>query len=256
MPKLNQKIELGAQARTVLGHKVKQLRRSGFVPAVLYGKGMDSVSLQVPYRDFERVFKQAGESSLVYLTVDGLPGQGGQEVPTIIHDVTRDALKDTFVHADFYKVRLDQKIKAKVAVVFQGESPAVKELAGIFVRNINELEVEAFPQDLPPEISVDISSLKNFGDQVLVKDVKLPAGVELTASQDDIVATVQEPISEEELAAELAEPTTDVSAVGEVEKEKKEEEVPEEPGGPPAGGAPAAPPEKKPEQPAKEESKK
>lgn len=243
MPKLNQKIELGAQARTVLGHKVKQLRQSGFVPAVLYGKGMDAVSLQVPYRDFERVFKQAGESSLVYLTVDG------QEVPTIIHDVTRDALKDTFVHADFYKVRLDQKIKAKVAVVFRGESPAVKEQAGIFVRNINELEVEAFPQDLPPEISVDISSLKNFGDQVLVKDLKLPAGVELTASQDDIIATVQEPISEEELAAELAEPTTDVSAVGEVEKEKKEEEAPEEP-----GEKPAAPPEGKPEQ--KQESEK
>ena len=223
MPKLQQKIELGAQARTVLGHKVKRLRRSGFVPAVLYGKGLDAVSLQVPYRDFERVLKQAGESSLVYLTVDG-----GPEVPTIIHDVTRDALKDTFVHADFYKVRLDQKIKAKVAVAFHGESPAVKEQAGIFVRNINELEVEAFPQDLPPEIAVDISSLKNFGDQVLVKDLKLPVGVELTASPDDIIATVQEPISEEELAAELAEPTTDVSAVEEVEKEKKEEEVPEE----------------------------
>ncbi len=239
-----QLIKLGAQARTVLGHKVKQLRQSGFVPAVLYGKGMEAVSLQVPYRDFERVFKQAGESSLVYLTVD-LPAQAGgvQTYPTIIHDVTRDALKDTFVHADFYKVRLDQKIKAKVAVVFQGESPAVKEQAGIFVRNINELEVEAFPQDLPPEISVDISSLKNFGDQVLVKDLKLPAGVELTASQDDIIATVQEPISEEELAAELAEPTTDVSAVGEVEKEKKEEEVAEEP-----GEKPAAPPEGKPEQ--------
>ena len=237
-----QLIELNAQVRQVLGHKVKRLRNSGFLPAVLYGKGMESVSLQVPYKDFERVFKTAGESTLVYLNVDG-----NQAVPTIIHDVTQDPLKDTFVHADFYKVRLDQKIKAKVPVVFQGEAPAVKDLAGIFVRNVNELEVEAFPQDMPHEISVDISSLKQFGDQVQARDITLPEGVKLIANDEEILATVQEPMSEEQLQAELAEPTTDVSAVKEVEKEKGEEEVPvEEPGAAPA-------PEAKPEKPAKKE---
>ena len=244
MAKQHQKIELSAQARTVLGHKVKHLRDSGYLPAVLYGKGMESVSLQVPYKDFERVFKTAGESTLIYLDVDG-----SQPMPTIIHDVSLDPLKDTFVHADFYKVRLDQKIKAEVPVVFHGESPAVKELAGIFVRNVNELEIEAFPQDMPHEISVDISLLKQFGDQVQARDIKLPEGVKLIANDDEIIATVQEPMSEEELQAELAEPTTDVSAVKEVEKEKGQEEVLAEESGVAPALAPA--PEAKPEQPPK-----
>jgi len=221
MVKGHQKIELNAQKREVLGRKVKSLRRSGLVPAVLYGKGQEAVALQVPMKDFEKVFKIAGESTLVYLNVED-----GKAVPTIIHDVTRDPIRDTFIHADFHKVSLTEKIKANVPVVFAGESPAVKDLKGIFVRNVNELEVEAFPQDLPHEITIDISKLAAFGDQILVKDVDLGDKIKIVAEPEEIVATVQEPISEEELQAQLAEPTTDVSAVEEIEKEKKEEEVP------------------------------
>jgi len=222
--KTQQKIELQAQKREVLGRKVKHIRNSGFVPAVLYGKGQEAIPLQVPVKDFDKAFKAAGESTLLYLMVDG------QAYPTIIHDVMRDPLKDTVIHADFYKVRLDEKIKTNVPVVFTGEAPAVKDLQGIFVRNVNELEVEAFPQDLPHEISIDISSLKNFGDQISLKDINLGEKVQLIGEPDEIIATVQEPKSQEELEAELAEPTTDVSAVEEVEKEKKEEEIVEEEG--------------------------
>ena len=219
--KQTQKIELQAQKRIVLGAKVEKLRKDGVLPAVLYGKGQEALSLQVPLKDFERVLKSAGESTLVYLNLDGA------EYPTIIHDVSRDPVKGAPVHADFYKVRLDEKVRANVPVVFIGVSLAVKDLSGIFVRNVNELEVEAFPQNLPHEITVDISLLARFGDQILLRDVNAGDGVKVLGKEDEIVATVQAPKSEEEIAAEMAQPATDVSAVEEIKKEK-EEEVPEQ----------------------------
>ncbi len=214
------KIELEAQVRTIMGGKVNALRRTGFIPAVLYGKGQKAISLQVPIKQFTKVLKEAGESTLVYVNVDG------QSYPTIIHDVSIEPVRDIIIHADFYKVSLTEKIKTKVPVVFVGESPAVKDLAGIFVRNTNELEVEALPQNLPHEISIDISVLKKFGDKILIKDLKKSLGTlaELTAEDDAIIATVQEPISQEELDAELAEPSAGVDDVKVIEKEKKEEE--------------------------------
>jgi large subunit ribosomal protein L25 len=154
---------------------------------------------------------------LVYVNVIG------QSYPTIIHDVARDTLTDGILHADFYKVRLDEKIKTNVPVVFVGESSAVKDLGGIFVRNINELEVEALPQNLPHEIAIDISSLKNFGDQILVKDIDLGASVKIEATAETIIATVQEPMSEEELKASLETPTAGVEEVEVIKKEKPEE---------------------------------
>ena len=220
MATTQQKIELNADVRTVLGGKVKALRKTGYIPAVLYGKGQESISLQVPVKDFGKALKEAGESTLVYVNV------GGQSYPTIIHDVTKDTLTDGILHADFYKVRLDEKIKTNVPVVFIGESPAVKDLGGIFVRNVNELEVEAFPQNLPHELTIDISVLKNFGDKITIKDLKQGLGTlaELTTEDDDaIIAAVHEPMSEEELKASLETPTTGVEDVEVIKKEKPEE---------------------------------
>jgi len=214
---VKQKIELKAQKREILGKKVARLREDGFLPAVLYGKKVESLSLQIPAKEFEKVFKEAGESTLIYLEVDG------NEYPVIIHDVAKDPVDDTIMHADFYKVRLDEKIKSTIPVVFDGSSPAVEDLNGILVRNVNELEVEALPQDLPSEISVDISTLKNLNDQVLVRNINLGDKVKLFANEDDIVATIQAPKSQEEFEAELSEPTTDVSAVEEIKREKPEE---------------------------------
>ena len=127
-------------------------------------------------------------------------------------------------------------------MVFVGESPAVKELGGIFVRNVNELEVEAFPQDLPHEIAVDISGLVTLNSNLSVADIK-GHGWTVTDAATDVVASVTEPISEEELKASLEEPTTDVSAVEEIKKEKEVEEGEEGEATPVA--APAAAPAEK-----------
>ncbi|MCC6934367.1 MAG: 50S ribosomal protein L25 [Candidatus Yanofskybacteria bacterium] len=223
------KLELEASTRDIVGSRVRQLRATGVVPAVLYGKGQEAMSVQVSGKEFDGIFRKAGESTLVYLKV------GGQSYPTIIKEVERDALTGETLHADFYKVSLTEKIKAMVPVVFVGESPAVKELKAIFVRNVNELEVEALPQNLPHEVTVDVSSLKNFGDQITLGDVNVDDAV-LVGGADEIIATVQEPKSEAELEAELAAPTTDVSAVEEIKKEEKPAEEGEE-------GAEAAPAE-------------
>lgn len=212
------KIELNAQLRTVMGSKVKQIRDSGFIPAVLYGKGQEPIALQVLNKDFNKTFKTAGESTLVYVNVDG------QTYPTIIHDIARHPASDSILHADFYKVNLSQKIKTMVPVTLVGESQAVVD-GGILIKNLNETEVEALPQDLPHEITFDMSKLVAFGDQILLKDAKIDGKFEVLGNADEIVATVQAPISEEELAASLETPSTTVDDVEIVEKEKDADAV-------------------------------
>jgi len=217
-----QKIELNAFKRETIGGRLASLRKSGLVPAILYGKNQEPFPLQVPIKDFIKVLGSAGESTLIYINVDG------QSYPIIINDVAKDPVSDEIIHADFYKVRLDQKIRANVSVEFSGISPAVKDNGGIFIRNINELEVEGLPQDLPHEITIDISNMKNFGDQILIKDIKLDPGLKIIVEDvESIVATVQEPMSEEELEKALEAPTETAEDVKVIEKEK-EEEVPDE----------------------------
>ncbi len=217
-----QKITLQAQSRAIIGRQVKTLRNQGLVPGVVYGHGFDPLTLQVSAKDFEKAYKLAGQSTLVYLDLDG------KDYPTIIQDVTLDPVSDKFVHADFYKVKLDEKITAHVPVVFVGESPAVKDLSGILVKNINEIEVEAFPQDLPHEIEVDISALKNFHDSISVGDLKLGEKVEIKANPADAIVLIQEPRTEEELKAELETPTATAEDVEVIKKEKPEGEEDEE----------------------------
>src|SRR3989338_3606831 len=196
------KITLGAETRTQVGKGLAALRMAEVLPAVVYGQDFPSQSISVKLKDFTEAYKQAGESSLVYLEL------GNQSLPVIISDVSKDPVSDVFMHADFHKVSLKEKVRAEVQLVFTGESPAVKELAGILLKNLNAIEVEALPQDLPHEISVDISNLKTFADHIMVKDLILPNGVTVESSPDEVIALVQEPISQEKLDEGLAAEST------------------------------------------------
>ncbi len=188
-------IEIKAQPRTELGKKVNKARKSGLIPAVVYGHGIKSESIYVPAKEFEKAYKAAGESTIVGLEL------AGKKRNTLIHDVSRDPLSDQILHIDFYQVRMDEKLKAKVPLVFVGESLAVKAEGGVLVKNIQEVEVEALPQDLPRQIEVDISALANFDDHIYLKDLSLPGSAHITAEANEIVASVIPPRSEEELAA-------------------------------------------------------
>ncbi len=192
------------------------------MPAVVYGHDFKALSIQVPMKELERVYAEAGESTVIYLNVNG------QDHPTIIHDIVRDALSDKFLHADFYKVRLDEKIHAKIQLNFIGESPAVKDLGGILVKNMSEIEVEGFPQDLSHQIDVDISKLAEFNSHILIKDLAISDKLEVKVDLEAIVALIQEPISEEELKAQLEAPVAGTTEEVEVIKKEKPEEEPAE----------------------------
>lgn len=212
-----EKIELQAEKRQVVGGSLNSLRREGFLPSVVYGHNFESLSIQVKYTDFEKVFKKAGESTLISLKI------GDKEEPVVIKDIQKDPISDQIIHADFYKVNLKEKVKAKVPVVFIGESEAVKG-GGVLVKTANEFEVEALPQDLPHELSVDISALADFGDELKVKDIKISDKVILHANLEDVVALVQKP--REEKVEEAAVPS--VEEVEVIKPRREEVGVPTE----------------------------
>jgi len=209
-------LELKAEDRKVLGKKVNSLRRSGFIPAVLYGHGKKSVALTVNAKEFDNVFRQAGETSLVHLA------SGGKKHNVLIHDTERDVLSGQVTHIDFFEVKMDEKLKAKVPLVFMGEAPAVKAEGGVLVRALQEVEIEALPQDLPKEIVVDVSSLATFEDKVHVKDLKVDGSIKILTQGDETVALVTPPRSEKEMEELEAKPVeadlSEVKVVGEEEK--------------------------------------
>jgi large subunit ribosomal protein L25 len=223
-------ISLTATKRTVKGKPVQKLRKAGKIPAVLYGHKVESSDLEINEREFAKVFKQAGESTLVNLTFEG------QVRPVLIHDVQNHYLNGQPIHVDFYAVNMTEKLKAKIPLHFTGESAAVKTLGGSFVRNYTEVEVECLPADLPHSIEVDISALTTFEDAIHVSDLKVSDKVQILSPAEEVVATVAAPRSEEELAALAEKPEdvdltkaveglvkpTDEAAVAEGDKDKKE----------------------------------
>lgn len=201
------------------------------MPAVFYGRGESATPVLVPLNDFEKVWKKAGESSVVMLKGDF----GEKEV--LIYEVDLDPITDKPRHADFYVVGKGQKVKIKVPLKFSGVAPAVKDLGGILVKVVHELEVEAEPKNLPKFITVDISGLADFTSRVLAKDIKLPPDVKLLINPEEVVAAVAEPREE---TAEPA-PTVDLSSI-EISEKRGKEEIPKEAAG---AAAPAAASEKK-----------
>ena len=188
-------MELKSQKREILGKKVKSLRRGGIIPAVVYGGKEGAVPLELDLKEFSKLFKTAGETTLIKLLV----GDSAKNV--LIHDVSRNTMTDEITHVDFYEVNMDEKITTKVPLVFTGDALAVSDLGGILVKAMQELEVRALPADLPHEIEVNISALKTFDDNIAVKDIKLPKNVEILENASASVASVAPPRSEAELEA-------------------------------------------------------
>jgi large subunit ribosomal protein L25 len=192
------------------------LRRTGRTPAIFYGKRTPSTPISLSLREFEKVWKKAGKNTVVTLAA------GGDEVPTLIYEAVRHPVTGVFQHIDFYAFEKGQKLRVKVPIEFIGVSPAVKDLGGVLVKVIHNLEIEASPQDLPQKVEVDISPLAAFGSVILAKQIILPAGVTLQLSPEDVVASVYEPKEEA-----VEEAPADLSQI-EVAKKGKEEKGSEE----------------------------
>jgi len=214
-----EKISLIAQKRTVLGKQVAELRRNNIIPAVIYGKKENPANIQVDAKKFDRIFKKAGTSALVDLKIDD-----DKDVKILIQDVQFDPITGNPIHADFYKIRRDEKLTTEIPLKFIGISPAVKELEGNFISNYDEIEVECLPDDLIPEIVVDISGLKTFDDQIKVSELNIPSNIKVLTNVEEVVALVNPPRSEEELEAMEAESVADAEKAGIEEMEKKAED--------------------------------
>ncbi len=212
-------LELKAKPREILGKRVKVLRNAGILPAVLYGSGGKAESLSLSLKDFVKIWKSAGESTLIDLAIEGA---GRKNV--LIHDISFDPVKDLPLHVDFYETRADQLIRVHVPLNFIGESEAVKTLSGILLKIVHEIEVEALPKNLPHELQADLAKLAAFDDVITLSDIKLPAGVALIGDPEAVLAKVEPPRSDEELAQLVETPIeTNLDAIEVAPKGKKEE---------------------------------
>jgi len=220
-----QKFTLNANKRTVLGSKVKKLRRTGVVPANLFGKTIESQAIQINAVDFNRVYKEAGETSLIWVKVDGEE----KERPTLVTSVHFNPITGDKLHVDFHQVNLKEKVTANVPVEIIGESELVTSNEAVLSQSLNEIEIEALPTDIPESITFDISSLKAIGDHLLVSDAKVSAEVEIKTDPEQMVASLQEPMKEEIIPVEeVAEEVTGAEGENATEGESVNGEKPTE----------------------------
>ena len=192
---------------------LNEIRKVGNIPAVFYGNEVESTPIFLSASEFKSVWRKAGSSALVSLS--GIDND--KEV--VIQDMDIDPVSSQIRHIDFYVVKRGQVMEVMVPLEFVGVSPAVKELGGILVKVMYELKIEVLPKDLPQNIEVDISSLKELDSQITIKDLILPEGVSALDDEEDVVVAISQAQEESEESSEPA----DISEV-EIEKKGKKEE--------------------------------
>lgn len=216
------------EARKILGRNVKHLRKDGILPGNIFGKKIKSEAVQVNFKDFMKVYGEAGETGIVELKV------GETSHPVLVHNLQVNPVSDVPVHVDFLQVDLKEKVEAEVPVELTGESPAEKQAIGTVVQHLNEIKVEALPMDLPEKFEVDTGTLSEVDQAIIVRDLKVDRSkVTVMTDENEIVVKVEPPQKEEVIA-----PPTPVVPVGAEGAVPAEGEVPTE-GGAPAEGQPA-----------------
>jgi large subunit ribosomal protein L25 len=195
-----------------------ELRRTGIMPAVIYGKLVEPVKVAVNAHQFKKLISQAGESSLVNIQL-----AGGEPRVVLIKSYQFDPRTGDPTHADFYQVNLLEKIRTIVPLEFIGEAPAVAQFDALFITPKDEVEVECLPADLPHAIEVDISKMANVNDEIFVRDLVLPSGVVVLDNPEELLAVINEK-REEEVAPVVASEAEAVAGV-EVTGEKPTDEA-------------------------------
>ena len=231
-------IELVAHKRDLLGKKVRFLRRKGITPVSLYGHGIESTSLQIETPALKKALAQAGKTSIIYLKV----GSAKRQHMAIVRGIQRDPVKGELLHVDFYQVKMDQKLKIEVPLVLMGKAPAVKELGGILVQEMNSVEVECLPANMCHSIELDISNLVNLDQALHVKDLKVGEGITIVTSPEKVVAKIARLRIEvvEAVAAPAAEAEVEGAEKGKEEAEAEEKAPAESEKKPAASGKKSA----------------
>lgn len=208
-------MDLKAEKREQLGRVVKRLRAQGVIPAELYGRGLENIHLSIATKEFAKVLKEAGENTVVQIVV------GSERHPALVQEVERHYLTNEVSHVDFYQVRMDEKITARIPLEFIGVAPGVRDKGGILNKGVAEIEVEALPGDLPHRLMVDISLLDDVNKSLRVKNIAVPKGVRVLVDMETAVATVTPPMAEE--VKEVAPVAPDLAQVKVETEEKKAE---------------------------------
>lgn len=247
--KMAEKITLTATVRKIFGKKLKKLRYEGVIPGNIYGTEFKSTSITLPYKEFVRTYHQAGNTSVVYIDLDK------KEVPVLIHQIQRHPITDTLLHVDLRKIDLTQKITTEVPVVIIGQSEAVTQKAGVLLTQMTKLLIEALPQDIPQKIEVDISAIKDVGQEIKVSDLtkstKYTIKDEPTKVIVSVIAHKEESVTPETTTATPEVITEKAPVEGEVAVAPETGKKPTESAGKPEAGKPSAAPKA----PAKKEKK-
>jgi large subunit ribosomal protein L25 len=208
-----EKVVIEATKRTVIGKQVRALRREGKLPGVLYGHNFQSQAISMDLRDATKALAGASSSAIVTIKLEG------NDHAVLVREKQRDFIRGTLKHVDFQVVSLTEKIRTKVGIHFSGVSGAVKDFNGLIVTNIDELEVEAFPQYLPESINVDLSKLAHIGDGIFVRDINAGENVAILDHPEELIVVVQLPKTDEEAVEAAGGEEPEV-----IEKGKKPEE--------------------------------
>lgn len=216
---MSEKHTLSLEPRTVLGKKVRRLRRSGVLPATVYGKGVDPIAVQVDARSFNTVYRRAGRTSLVELHI-----AGRQPLAAFIHALQRHPVTRDIIHVDFRAVDLTRAVEVAVPLHIEGESPLVESGEAVLNQVLNAVEIQALPANIPAYIAVNISGLDAFDKSIHVRDLMLPPGVTLVTSGDELVVSLAHVRAAEEEEAATAAETAEPELVRERREPKEEEE--------------------------------
>jgi len=213
-----EKVVLKAEKRTVTGKQVRQLRRAGQLPGVIYGYNFEPTAISLDAHGAQKVIPHLTSSSIVNIDL------GGKLIPALVREKQKNYIKNLLTHVDFLAVSLTEKIRADVSLHFTGLAPAIKEFSAAIVNNMDSIEVEALANDLPERIEVDLSVLAKIGDSIHVRDLIIPADVTLLTDVDEMVAVAT--ATHEEVVEVV--PTEEVVAEPEVIEKGKLEEAEEE----------------------------
>ncbi|MCA9365202.1 MAG: 50S ribosomal protein L25 [Candidatus Moranbacteria bacterium] len=210
------KIQMKAQKREEIGKGIAKGRERGLLPAVIYGHGTENQNIWIDAIEFTKVFSDAGESTLVELLVEG----SKEKINVLIHDIQFTPTKNVPMHCDLFQVKMDEEVEATVPLIFTGEAPIVKESGGTLVKAMDEVGVRALPDDLPHDLSIDLSGLKSFEDRITIADIKKQKGVEIMEDSETIIVSVSQPRAQEE---EINESTENAEETATQDKEKQDD---------------------------------
>lgn len=185
-PTLEERLKLEVQLRKLVGKKVKKLRKQGLIPANIFGPEFKSKAISINLKDLLKIYKIAKETAVIYLKLDK------EEIPVLIKNIQRHPINDFILHVDFRKIDLNKKIKTAVPIKIIGQSEAVTQKGGILLLQTELINIEALPENIPQQIEVDISVIKDIGQEIKISDLKKSDKYEIKTEADKVVASVVE----------------------------------------------------------------